>query len=107
MKSVVGGFLGCAIAGHMASAIAEEIVITQKNLQFSPTIKVIKPDDVISFKNEDTVIHNIISLTKDFEFDLGKVKPGMIKNLQFNKEGVVDIECTVHPKMKMTLFIQE
>ena len=88
-------------------AFAEKIVIVQKDLKFEPIIKVAKPNDIITFKNEDTVTHNLVSFTKDFEFDLGKIEPGMIKSLQFTGDGIVDVECTVHPNMKMTLFIRK
>lgn len=84
---------------------AEEHVISQKELKFNPPIKVIKPGDTVTFKNTDTVVHNIISQTTDFQFDLGKFKPGMKRSLQFKSKGVVDIECTVHPSMRMTVFI--
>ena len=87
-------------------AFAEKVVIVQKDLKFEPIIKVAKPNDIITFKNEDTVTHNLVSFTKEFEFDLGKIEPGMIKSLQFSEAGVVDVECTVHPNMKMTLFIR-
>lgn len=86
-------------------SLAEEHVISQDELKFNPPIKVIKPGDTLTFQNSDTVVHNIISQTSDFEFDLGKFKPGMMKSLKFKSTGVVDIECTVHPDMKMTLFI--
>ena len=95
----------CSFALFMGSVSAEEHVISQSNLKFSPPIKVIKPGDTLTFKNADTVVHNIVSQTEDFQFDLGKFKPGMVRSLQFKSTGVVDIECTVHPDMKMTLFI--
>ena len=87
------------------NCIAEEHLITQKNIQFHPVIKVVKPGDIIKFQNNDNVTHNIISLTKDFEFDLGKFKPGMTKSVQFKQKGVVDVQCTIHPEMKMTIFV--
>ena len=99
-----------AIAIFMLSitfAFADEVLIVQKDLKFEPIIKVAKPNDVVTFKNEDTVTHNLVSFTKDFEFDLGKIEPGMIKSLQFSGVGIVDVECTVHPNMKMTLFIRK
>ena len=84
---------------------AEEYVITQKDLKFHPVIKVVKPGDSVRFKNNDNVVHNIISLTDEFEFDLGKFKPGMTKNVKFEHKGVVDVQCTIHPEMKMTIFV--
>jgi plastocyanin len=85
--------------------VAQEHLVTQKNLKFDPIIKVVKPGDSIKFQNNDNVTHNIISLTEDFKFDLGEFKPGMTKNVKFKEKGVVDVQCTIHPEMKMTIFV--
>lgn len=98
-------FVFCFLFLIANNVFAEEHLISQSELKFNPPIKVIKPGDTLTFKNADTVVHNIISQTSDFQFDLGKFKPGMMRSLQFKSKGVVDIECTVHPDMKMTLFI--
>jgi len=85
---------------------AGEHVISQDNLQFSVPLKVIKPGDRVTFVNNDSVVHNIISQTTGMQFDLGAFEPGMQKSVSFSqKDGVVDVECTVHPNMKLTLFI--
>jgi plastocyanin len=84
---------------------AEEYVVTEKDISFHPIIKVVKPGDIIKFQNNDNVTHNIVSFTKDFQFDLGKFKPGMTKSVQFKHKGVVDVQCTIHPEMKMTIFV--
>lgn len=85
----------------------KEHEITQNDVQFSVPIKVIKPGDKLTFTNKDKVFHNIVSLTTDFQFDLGKISPGESKSLVFYDAGVVDIQCTIHPGMKLTLFIFE
>lgn len=85
--------------------LAEEYLITQNDLQFKPAIKVVKPGDSVKFRNDDNVVHNIISLTDEFQFDLGKFQPGMAKSVDFKQRGVVDVQCTIHPGMKMTIFV--
>ncbi|NOZ55030.1 MAG: methylamine utilization protein [Gammaproteobacteria bacterium] len=106
------GLIAILIAGTVfafftsASANAREHIIGQANLQFSVPLKVIKPGDRVTFVNNDSVVHNIISQTAGLQFDLGVFEPGMQKSVSFNqKNGVVDVECTVHPNMKLTLFI--
>ena len=94
-----------ALAAISSAVSAEEHLITQKNLKFDPVIKVVKPGDAVTFRNEDNVVHNIISLTDEFNFDLGEFKPGMTKSVKFQQKGVVDVECTIHPEMKMTIFV--
>ena len=87
-------------------SFSEDHIIYQEDVKFSVPIKVIKPGDNVIFRNQDTVVHNIISLTDGFKFDLGIVRPGKSKSVIFgDEEGVVDIQCTVHPGMKMTLFL--
>ena len=99
--------LACLFTGLLICefSAAEEYLVTQKNLKFNPIIKVVKPGDSVKFQNNDNVVHNIVSLTEDFAFDLGKFKPGMTKNIQFKHKGVVDVQCTIHPEMKMTIFV--
>ena len=94
-----------ALVGISSAVSAEEHLITQKNLKFDPVIKVVKPGDAVTFRNEDNVVHNIVSLTDEFNFDLGEFKPGMTKSVKFQHNGVVDVECTIHPEMKMTIFV--
>ena len=84
---------------------AQDFTISQKDLNFSTPLKVIHPGDRVIFLNNDDVTHNVISQTNGFQFDLGAFKPGMKKIVNFSDAGVVDVECTVHPNMKLTLFI--
>lgn len=87
------------------ASIAEEFVITQKDLKFSKPLKVVHPGDKVIFTNEDNVAHNIVSLTADYLFDLGVLPSGASKSVTFKDPGVVDIQCTIHPNMKMTMFV--
>lgn len=84
---------------------AQDHLITQKDLKFSVPIKVVKPGDRIVFSNEDDVIHNITSITDWFKFDLGVLKPGMKKSVEFSDKGVIDVDCTIHPGMRLTVFV--
>ena len=90
--------------GISEAIAADEHLITQKDLKFDPIIKVVKPGDSVKFKNIDNVVHNIVSLTDEFQFDLGEFKPGMTKSVQFKQKGVVDVECTIHPDMTIFVF---
>lgn len=94
-----------ALLTVVQSAAAQEHIVTQKDLKFHPVINVVKPGDTVRFENKDNVVHNIVSLTEDFEFDLGEFKPGMSKSVEFKHKGVVDVQCTIHPDMKMTIFV--
>jgi plastocyanin len=86
------------------SAFAQDYVVTQKNKSFlfegNKVQKIeVKRGDSIIFKNEDSVFHNIFSLSKIMTFDLGPFKAGESKNVIFNKVGKVKVECAIHPRM--------
>jgi len=84
---------------------AKEHFITQKDIKFSTPIQVVKPGDVVTFKNMDTVVHNLISLTEPIKFNFDDFRPGMTRTVAMSEVGVVDVECSIHPGMKMSIFI--
>ncbi|NOZ53564.1 MAG: hypothetical protein GXP08_10555 [Gammaproteobacteria bacterium] len=86
---------------------AKEHIITQKNIKFSTPIQVVKPGDVVTFKNADSVVHNLISLTEPIKFNFDDFRPGMSRSITMDGVGVVDVECSIHPGMKMSIFIWE
>ena len=40
-------------------------------------------------------------------FDLGNFPSGEERSVTFDKPGTVDIECTIHPLMNMTITVEE
>ncbi len=87
--------------------VAAEHIITLKNRAMSKSIAVVKPGEAVTFINEDRVAHNIVSLKGENQFDLDAFKPGDSRKVTFAHGGVADIECTIHPGMKMTVFVWE
>ena len=92
-------------------ALAQKYVVEQKNKQFAQNGKqlvelVIKKNDVITFTNSDTIKHSVFSLSDAKLFDLGSTKPGVSKDVLFDREGQVDIECSVHSEMYLKVIVQ-
>lgn len=92
------------------SAFAQEYTIYQKNKTFMyegnkvETIAV-KTGDSIRFQNEDSVFHNIFSLSKLMPFDFGPYDKGKSKAITFDKPGTEVIECAIHPQMVIEVVI--
>ncbi len=86
---------------------AKEIEIGQKNKQFSESKVTIKKGDTIKFTNEDPFFHNIFSLSEIQFFDLGSYPKGEFKTVEFPTVGTVEVECAIHPDMKMTVEVTE
>src|SRR5579863_1647590 len=87
-----------AMGGSLAFAADHQII--QKDRAFSQTEITIKPGDKIVFQNSDDVTHNVFSITSGMEFDLRRQAPGASSTVPFDKEGVAEVRCSIHPKMK-------
>jgi plastocyanin len=69
------------------------------------TLKV-KVGDKVQFKNMDSYFHNVFSLSDVQMFDLGSYPQGQSKSVTFDKPGKVEVECAIHPQMKMTVEVK-
>ena len=87
------------IDGAPVTTAARKHAIRQKELRFAPSVSVVMKGTTVDFPNEDKVFHNVFSLSQPARFDLGLYKSGESKAVQFNRVGVVDIYCNIHPDM--------
>lgn len=99
-------FLSISLLLLPVFAGAGEQVVTQKNKAFSTTAVSIKTGDSISFRNDDAFVHNIFSLADDMTFDLGTYPQGQAKSVTFAKPGKFEIECAIHPEMKLLVSVK-
>lgn len=81
------------------------MAIDQINKQFSPRITVIPTGTTVDFPNNDKVFHNVFSVSKPATFDLGLYKSGSSKSVTFEKAGVVDVYCNIHPEMAAKVVV--
>jgi plastocyanin len=95
-----------AILSVIPAARGADHEIDQKNRAFSRSEITIKPGDRIVFKNSDDFSHNVFSMTDGMEFDIRSQAPGDSKPVQFDKEGVVEVRCAIHPKMRLVVTVK-
>lgn len=88
-------------------AAGKEYVVGQKNKTFSTGSLKVKVGDTVSFRNDDPFFHNIFSLSETQSFDLGSYPKGESRKATFTKEGRVDVECAIHPEMKMIIQVEK
>ena len=74
-------------------------VILQKDKRFVPRVLVVPLGATVEFHNEDPLFHNVFSLSKPNDFDLGLYKGGTGKNQIFNATGAVQVLCNIHSSM--------
>jgi len=104
MRTLALATLALALtAGH---AFAAEQVVSQKNKSFSVKKLTVQVGDSVRFVNDDPFAHNVFSLSDTKSFDLGSYGQGLAKSVLMDKSGIVDVECAVHPDMKMTIEVK-
>jgi plastocyanin len=87
-------------------ANAAEFTVAQKGKAFSMATLSIKTGDKVSFRNDDPFAHNVFSLSDAMQFDLGSYPQGQAKSVTFSKPGLYDIECAIHPEMKLVINVK-
>jgi plastocyanin len=93
-------------------AHAADIEIGQKGKAFvqqkaAVSVTRVKVGDTVSFRNDDPFFHNVFSASPAKSFDLGSYPQGQARKVTFDKEGVVDVECAIHPDMKLRVEISK
>jgi plastocyanin len=86
-------------------AAAADVTVVQKDKVFSPSQLTIRAGDTLVFVNADTVKHNVHSATEGFVFDLAVQQPGQSDRVRFTNQGVVEVLCHIHPRMKLTVRV--
>jgi plastocyanin len=79
--------------------------IRQHNTTFLPRVAVVRVGATVEFPNDDRIFHNVFSLSQVAKFDLGLYKAGSSRSVTFNRAGVVDIYCNIHPDMVATIKV--
>jgi plastocyanin len=79
--------------------------LNQNGQRFEPEMLVIPVGSTVSFPNSDPIFHNVFSLSKARQFDLGNYPSGQTRSLTFDKAGVVQVFCHLHPDMNATILI--
>jgi plastocyanin len=101
-------FLFAALVTALLSlpvAASQEHVVAQKDKAFTIKTLSIKAGDKVAFRNDDGYSHNIFSLTDAMPFDLGSYGSGQSKTVTFSKPGKFEIECAIHPDMRMLITV--
>ncbi len=90
-----------------SSVTAKEYIVDQKDKQFSQKTLKVKVGDSVDFRNSDDISHNVFSLSDAKSFDLGSYPKGQMKRVTFDKPGMVEVECSIHPTMQMVVEVEK
>lgn len=87
------------------AAQVAQMVTRSKALQ--PHVIAIPAGSTIQFPNDDPISHNLFSLSSGNVFDLGLYRKGAGKSKKFDRPGVVNVYCNVHPNMSAVVHVLE
>ncbi|NNE10130.1 MAG: hypothetical protein HKN20_16340 [Gemmatimonadetes bacterium] len=79
--------------------------LTQRGMEFEPSVLVILAGQEVGFPNEDPYYHNVFSYSPAKRFDLGRYARGKSKSVVFEDPGVVQVFCDIHSDMKGTILV--
>jgi plastocyanin len=85
---------------------AERPAVAQRNKSFVPNFLVVPRMTMVEFPNWDHFDHNVFSRSKAAPaFDLDRYPYGQSKTRQFDKVGVVQVFCNIHPSMRAMIVV--
>ena len=79
--------------------------LDQRQRRFEPEVVAVPVGSTVSFPNSDPIFHNVFSLSKAKEFDLGNYKQGEARSVTFARPGVVQVNCHLHPNMSAAIVV--
>ena len=75
------------------------VMMDQKSLRFVPHVLPILVGTSVQFPNSDPLAHNVFSISEAKRFNLGLYGPGTVRQVRFDRPGVVQLLCNVHLEM--------
>jgi len=103
----VEGSFGTNSVSTNVTAVATTRV-AQEGAMFTPHVLPIMAGTTVEWPNEDTIYHNVFSMSDAKQFDLGLYKGNPTnKFVVFDKPGRVDVFCSIHSNMHCVVLVLE
>jgi len=103
LTSVV--YLDSAPRGAFEQVETPRAVMDQRGERFVPHVLAITTGTIVDFPNSDRIYHNVFSLSKTRQFDLGRYAAGHSKPVRFDRAGVVRVFCDIHSHMNAFILV--
>lgn len=81
--------------------------IEQKQATFSPHVLPMVVGTTVEWPNNDTIFHNVFSVSEAKPFDLDLYKNPTVKSVTFDRPGRVDVFCSIHASMNCIVLVLE
>jgi plastocyanin len=77
----------------------------QRNERFVPHVLAVTAGTYVDFPNDDKTYHNVFSLSKTKEFNLGRYAAGHSESVLFDQPGIVRVFCEIHSHMSAFILV--
>ena len=77
----------------------------QRHERFVPHVLAIVAGTWVDFPNGDGTYHNVFSLSKTKEFNLGRYAAGHSRAVRFERPGIVRVFCEIHSHMSAFILV--
>lgn len=88
-------------------AAAETVEVSQKGRRFLPDSVELKVGDTLKVHNDDEFLHHVYVASPDFNFDSEEQPPGNNVEIKFTHAGEYNVQCRIHPKMKLAVHVTQ
>ena len=79
--------------------------LRQEHETFIPHTIAITRGSSVDFPNGDSFFHNVFSLSRAANFNLGRYERGQSRAREFTKAGTVKVYCDIHSHMSATILV--
>lgn len=99
----MGSTCGLFFVGHLQ---ASGLVVSQKGRTFHPDTLALTRGETVMIVNDDSdLLHHAYVDAENFSFDSGDQEPGSRTPITFTERGVFQVQCGIHPKMKLVVRV--
>lgn len=81
--------------------------VDMKGKAFVPRVTVVTVDSKVEFPNQDSIFHNVFSVSGENAFDLQLYKKPKSAFKEFKHPGIVRIYCNIHPQMSGFVLVRD
>lgn len=101
--------LGVVMLWPMKGAVKKRTpklrIVEQRDKTFAPHVIAVPVGSTVQFPNFDSIFHNVFSISRQKPFDLGMYKNSEMREVKFEKPGVVRLGCNIHANMSAYVIV--
>ena len=81
------------------------VAIRQRNEIFTPRVVAVTVGSEVEFPNDDPIYHNVFSLSRAKNFNLGRYPRGASRSVRLDRPDIVKVFCEIHSHMNATVMV--